>query len=88
MAKPKGKTPSLLSKSTGTPTLHVCGKATACKRCNTKIKTGEQCFRIPKQQNGFAAKPTFCISCTRLIVEKTKSDILAVEQLFPAIEAR
>lgn len=79
MAKPKGKTPSLLSISTGAPSSHVCGKATSCDRCKTKISTGKQCFKIPKQKSGFTSKPLFCVNCTRLIIERTKSDIAAIE---------
>ena len=80
MIKPKGKIPSLLSMSTGAPITHVCGKATPCERCNGKIVKGDQCFRIPKQKSGFTSKPLFCIDCTKMIVEKTKSDILIIEQ--------
>ncbi|WP_417812199.1 hypothetical protein [Thalassospira alkalitolerans] len=79
MAKPKGKTPSLLSMSTGTPSSHVCGKTTPCGRCNKDISTGKECFKIPKQKSGFTSNPLFCVDCTRLIIEKTKSDITAIE---------
>ena len=82
MVKPKGKIPSLLSMSTGAPTPHVCGKATLCKRCNGGISKGDQCFRIPKKESGFTSKPLFCINCTKMIVEKTKSDIHIIEQQF------
>ena len=81
MAKPKGKTPSLLSMSTGTPTAHTCGKATTCDRCNGKVATGDVCFQIPKQKGGFTVRPIFCVGCTAEIVEKTKVDLLAIENV-------
>lgn len=79
MAKPKGPTPSLLSISTGKPSAYVCGKTTSCDRCKTKIATGERCYKIPKIKSGFTARPLFCVGCTKLIIEKTKSEIAAVE---------
>ena len=79
MGKPKGKIPSLLTMSTGIPTVHTCGKATTCDRCDGKVATGNVCFQIPKQKGGFTARPIFCVSCTADIVDKTKMDLLAVE---------
>lgn len=84
MPKPKGKTPSLLSMSTGSPVLHTCGKATNCDRCEERIATASACFQIPKQRSGFTARPTFCIACTKEIVEKTKIDLLAIEAVLQA----
>ena len=84
MPKPKGKTPSLLSMSTGTPIAHTCGKATNCDRCAERISTGAACFQIPKQKSGFTTKPIFCIACTKEIVEKTKSDLAAIEAALAA----
>lgn len=84
MPKPKGKTPSLLSMSTGSPVSHICGKATKCDRCNERIPTAAVCFQIPKQKSGFTARPIFCIACTKEIVEKTKSDLLAIEVVLQA----
>lgn len=79
MGKPKGKTPSLLTMSTGTPAVHTCGKATSCDRCEGKIATGAVCFRIPKAKGGFTIRPIFCVGCTSDIIEKTKADLLVVE---------
>ncbi|QND66356.1 hypothetical protein HB777_22190 [Mesorhizobium loti] len=84
MAKPKGKTPSLLSMSTGSPVLHTCGKATNCDRCEERIATAAACFQIPKQKSGFTARPIFCIACTKEIVEKTKADLLVIEAVVQA----
>ena len=80
MAKPRGKTPSLLSMATGTPVLHTCGKAAKCDRCSGKVGTGQVCFRIPKQKSGFTTRPIFCVTCTADIVVQTKAELAVVEQ--------
>jgi hypothetical protein len=80
MGKPRGKTPSLLTMSTGTPALHTCGKATSCNRCDGAIATGATCFQIPKMNNGFTARPLYCVECTSDIVAKTRKDVELIEQ--------
>lgn len=79
MAKPKGKTPSLLSMATGAPVMHTCGKATKCDRCSGRIATGQPCFQIPKLKNGFTTRPIFCPACTADIVAQTKAELAVVE---------
>ena len=79
MTKPKGKTPSLMSMSTGKPKRHSCGKATPCNRCKEQIPKGESCFVIPKLRNGFTEKPIHCDNCVALIIEQTKSDLKIIE---------
>jgi hypothetical protein len=80
MARPKGKIPSLLAISTGTPEPHTCGKATACDRCGEIVVKGQRCFRIPKLKSGFTGHPIFCVACTIAIVEQTKTELLVVEK--------
>jgi hypothetical protein len=75
----KGKTPSLLAISTGTPEPHTCGKATPCERCEESVAKGDECFRIPKMKSGFVNHPIFCVVCTIAIVEQTKVELLVVE---------
>jgi len=79
MPKPKGKIPSLLAISTGTPELHICGKATPCDRCQEIVVKGQRCFRIPKVKSGFTGHPIFCTACTIAIIEQTKIELLAIE---------
>jgi hypothetical protein len=79
VAKPKGKTPSLLAVSTGTPEPHTCGKATPCERCEESVPKGHPCFKIPKMKSGFVNHPIFCVVCTIAIVEQTKTELLVVE---------
>ena len=80
MAKPKGKTPSLLAISTGTPEPHTCGKATPCDRCEMTVVKGQRCFKIPKAKSGFIRHPIFCLACTIAIIEQTKLELLVVEK--------
>jgi len=80
MAKIKGKIPSLLAISTGTPEPHTCGKATPCDRCEEIVVKGQACFRIPRVKSGFTGHPIFCIACTIAIIEQTKTELLAVEK--------
>jgi hypothetical protein len=80
MAKPKGKTPSLLAISTGTPEPHTCGKATPCDRCEEIVVKGQRCFKIPKVKSGFTGYPIFCVACTIAIIEQTKIELLVIEE--------
>lgn len=80
MAKPKGKTPSLLAISTGTPAPHTCGKATPCDRCEEIVVKGQRCFKIPKVNSGFTRNPIFCVACMIAIIEQTKIELLVVEK--------
>lgn len=80
MGKPKGKTPSLLAISTGTPEPHSCGKATPCERCEEIVGKGQRCFKIPKVKSGFTCHPIFCVACTIAILEQTKIELLVVEK--------
>jgi hypothetical protein len=80
MAKPKGKIPSLLAISTGTPEPHTCGKATPCDRCEEIVVKGQRCFKIPKVKSGFTGHPIFCVVCTIAIIEQTKIELLVVEK--------
>lgn len=80
MPKPKGKIPSLLAISTGTPEPHTCGKATPCDRCAEIVVKGQRCFKIPKVKSGFTGHPIFCATCTIAIIEQTKIELLVVEK--------
>jgi len=80
MAKAKGKIPSLLAISTGTPASHTCGKATPCDRCGEIVVKSQRCFKIPKVKSGFTGHPIFCVACTIAIIEQTKIELLVVEK--------
>ena len=78
---PKGKTPTLLSQSTGKPFSDICKRKTVCTRCKESITMGMKHFKIPKLQNGFIHDKPFCIDCTKLIIEQTKKDLREIEEL-------
>ncbi|GAB5451129.1 MAG: hypothetical protein Hals2KO_14570 [Halioglobus sp.] len=80
MTKPKGKTPSLLSMSSGKPVLHECGRACKCSRCKNGLSKGVMCFQIPKSSSGFTAKKIHCLDCTASVIAQTKKDILKIEK--------
>jgi len=84
--KPKGKTPSLLSMSTGKPTLYTCKKKMKCSRCKNEITMGQNCFQIPKMSAGFSSKKPFCIVCTDLIIKQTKTEIHQLENEISSIQ--
>lgn len=83
--KPKGKTPSLLSMSTGKPALYICKKKTGCSRCKNPITLGQSCFQIPKMLAGFSKKKMFCAKCTDLIIKRTKTEIHQLENELSSI---
>jgi hypothetical protein len=87
MTKPKGKTPSLLSLSNGTPTTHTCGKATPCDRCQSTVLKGKTCFRVPKMASGFTNYPIFCVDCLADIVERTKADLSVLEETVRQVQS-
>ena len=79
MNKPKGKTPSLLSQSTGMPSDHVYGRKTDCTRCKKAILKDEPCFQIPKVQSGFTTKKPFCLECFDSIINQTKEELSVLD---------
>jgi hypothetical protein len=81
--KPKGKTPTLLSQSTGKPFADICKRKTVCTRCKQSMTMGTKHFKIPKLLNGFTRDKPFCLDCTKSIIEQTKKDLLEIEELFP-----
>lgn len=76
--KKRGKTPSLITGSSGRPKKAIASRSRTCKRCEVNIASGETCFEIPKVGSGFASKKTFCITCFKEILEQTKKDIQAL----------
>ena len=78
--KPKGKTPSLITKSSGKPCSHCNKRKTKCTRCSAEIPNKQMCFLIPKDDSGFVKDKPFCLICFRLILEKTKEDISELEK--------
>ena len=74
-SKPKGKTPSLIGGSLGTPRKRLVQRASSCKRCGQTIQKGVECYEIPHLGGTFNDPKPFCDNCFRSILEKTKADL-------------
>ena len=82
MTKPKGKTPSLLSCSTGKPVPYVCKRKSNCKRCDAEVHNGDICAQIPKSSGGFMVEKIHCLNCLEEMIKQTKIEISAIENSF------
>lgn len=78
---PKGKTPSLIGSSLGRPDASLAGRLCACSRCKAAILMGDKCYDVPQPQKRFSQTRRFCASCFRAVLEKTKEDLAAIEEL-------
>jgi hypothetical protein len=77
-SKPKGPTPSLIGSTLGTPRkCQVDGKS-HCKRCDSAILKGTECYEIPQLGGSFNSPRRYCDGCFRSILEKTKADLDAL----------
>lgn len=79
MPKKRGKTPSLITGSSGKPVKVTAKRQRACGRCSSNIMAGKTCFEVPKVGGGFSSKKTFCLNCFKEVLEKTKEDIAQLE---------
>lgn len=80
MTKKRGKTPSLITGSSGKPTKTVAKRRRSCSRCSFVISLGEACFEVPKVGGGFSNRKTFCMNCFKEILVQTKKDIANLEK--------
>jgi hypothetical protein len=76
--KPRGKTPSLIGSTLGTPRKRIVKGKSHCKRCKVPISKGVECFEIPQLGGSFSNYRRYCDGCFRSILEKTKSDLEAL----------
>jgi hypothetical protein len=76
--KPKGKTPSLIGSTLGTPGRRVVERKSYCKRCNVPIAKGTECCEIPQLGGTFRNARPYCDACFRLILEQTKRELDAL----------
>ena len=79
MSKKRGKIPSLITGSSGKPVKVTAKRQRACGRCSSNIMAGESCFEVPKVGGGFSSKKTYCLSCFKEVLEKTKEDVAQLE---------
>ena len=71
----RGKTPSLISGSSGKPSIVEAKKRRNCSRCGCDINMGEKLFEIPKIGGGFSNRKPICKSCFRKILDQTEKDL-------------
>ena len=79
--KPKGRVPSLIGSTLGRPRRVLVEKLSECKRCKSKIGSGQDCIGIPHLGGSFTNLKRYCTDCFRNILEKTKQDVMEVEKL-------
>lgn len=77
MTTVKGKTPSLLTKSAGRPSVRIAGQKRSCSRCGAVISKGEKCVEVPSPQL-HGPRRTFCPSCFYEVSKQTLKDLLEV----------
>lgn len=73
--KPKGRVPSLIGSTLGTPKRVTVEKKSTCKRCGADLVKGTECYAIPQLGGSFANYKRYCDACFKTILEKTKSDL-------------
>jgi hypothetical protein len=73
----RGKTPSLLTGSAGTPCVCEARRQRTCGRCKNDISRGETCVEVPTP-GIHAGKRTFCRDCFKEVYSQTKEDLEAI----------
>lgn len=81
MTKNKGKTPSLITGSSGRPKESIAERTRVCTRCSNNISSGEKCFEIPKVGGAYVNHKTFCVGCFRDVLVETRKDLEYFENL-------
>ena len=75
----RGKCPSLISGTHGTPKKIVTAAKRTCKCCKGEIIKGESCFtvRIPGKQ-GYR---NYCFECMTEVIKQSRKDVDKLERL-------
>ncbi len=80
--KIRGKVPSLISGTNGTPIFDVCGRKSHCCRCKDDIVQNSNIVKIPTKESGFTNKKSYCLKCFTAILEQTKHELEIIEKNF------
>lgn len=75
MTKPRGKTPSLLSKTNGKPCDETAKRTRKCCRCEGSIKKGSVFFIVPSTKAGFPYDKSFCLECFGNTLSQTEGEL-------------
>lgn len=81
MTTKRGKVPSLITGSSGKPSMVTAKRKRTCYRCDVYIEGGLKCFEIPKLGGGFSTKKTCCKNCFQEILDQTKKDLEDLEEI-------
>ena len=73
--KPKGKVPSLIGGSLGTPRRTRVERESPCKRCAVGLPKGQECFEIAQLRSSFAVYRRYCDTCFEAIIAQTQVDL-------------
>lgn len=75
---PKGKVPSLLSTNNGGITYDTVKRSGSCSRCNSGLKSSTKVGLLKVQRNGFSNHRRLCMSCVKVILDKTQDELNAI----------
>lgn len=75
---PKGKVPSLIGSTLGTPRKTVTDGTSKCKRCGGSVLKGTECYEIPQLGGSFSNYKRYCDGCFESILERTRADLDAL----------
>ncbi len=73
--------PSLINGSAGKPKLATVGKKCECRTCAATFAKGDRCAVIPNPRSMQSDK-RLCESCFRLVLQKTRTDLAKLDDLF------
>jgi len=76
----KGKTPSLLSKNVGKPSLSIVGRKSKCRRCRVVIIKGNQCVDI--SYGDYGSPRRYCLKCFEGIYLQTEKELKIIKSKF------
>mgnify|MGYP001767516989 CR=1 FL=1 len=76
--KPKGKDPSLIGSTLGTPKKVLVQRECSCGRCHSAISKGTECYEVPQLGGPFVNHKRYCSDCFQAILRKTKADLDAL----------
>ena len=76
--KPRGKTPSLIGSTLGSPRECVVERQCHCKRCDEAILNGTHCHEIAQLGGAFSSYKRYCDACFGSILQQTKLDLEAL----------
>ena len=71
----QNKIPSLINGSAGRPVFAAAGRKCPCIGCGNSIVKGENCFDIPNPRKAFSHSKRFCLSCFKVVLAKTRTDV-------------